>query len=110
MSHRIIPRVAEEGGKPEFVRFLVLLFIVAVGTVGGYKFLDCAARVPHTSNTLFVIGQTEWLPGEYRACLAFAKPDGSVASLNCEQFPDDSPEPTSLHTFPARYWGSDMTA
>jgi len=85
MSHRIISRVAEEGGKPEFVRFLVLLFIVTAGSIGGYKFLDNAGRVPHTSDTNFVIGQTEWLPGEYRECSAFAKPDGSIASLDCEQ-------------------------
>jgi hypothetical protein len=104
MSHRIILRVAEEGGKREFVKFLVLLFIVTAGSVGGYKFLDSAGRVPHASDTLFVIGQTEWPPGEYRECFAFAKPDGSVASLNCEQL-WDFPKPTSDHTFPTRYWG-----
>lgn len=104
VSHRIILRVAEEGGKPEFVRFLVLLFIVTVGSVGGYKFLDNAGRVPHTSDTNFVIGQTEWLAGEYRECLAFAKPDGSIASLDCEHL-SDFPKPSSFHTFPAKYWG-----
>jgi len=106
MAHRIILRVAEEGGKPEFVRFLLLLFIVTAGSVGGYKLLDNAGRVPHTSDTNFVIGQTEWLPGEYRECWAFAKPDGSVASLNCLQVLWDLPnKPTSPHTFPTRYWG-----
>lgn len=105
MSHRIILRVAEEGGKREFVRFLVLLFAVAAGSVGGYKFLDSAGRVLHTSDTNFVIGQTEWLPGEYRECSAFAKPDGSIASLDCEQLFWDFSKPTSLHMFPTRYWG-----
>ena len=104
ISHRIILLVAEEGGKPEFVRFLVLLFIVTAGSVGGYKFLDNAGRVPRTSDTNFVIGQTEWLPGEYRECSAFAKPDGSIASLDCEQLLD-LPKPTSLHMFPTRYLG-----
>ena len=96
--------MAEDGGKPDFVRFLMLLFIVAVGTVGGYKFLDSAGRVPHTSNTNFVIGQTEWLLGEYRECLALAKPDGAIAMLDCEHI-GDLPKPSSFHTFLTRYWG-----
>ena len=104
MAHRIILRVAEEGGKPGFVRFLVLLFIVIAGSIGGYKVLDSAGRAPHANDTNFVIGQTEWLPGEYRECSAFGKPDGSIASLDCEQLLD-FPKLTSLHMFPTRYWG-----
>jgi len=96
--------MAEEGGSRQFVRFLMLLLIVAAGAIGGYKLLDNAGRFPHTSSTNFVIGQTEWLLGEYRECWALAKPDGAIAMLDCEHI-SDLPKPSSFHTFLTRYWG-----
>jgi hypothetical protein len=59
--------VAEEGGKPEFVRFLVLLFIVAAGSVGGYKFLDVSNPILGSDTTAS--------KGPERLALAVPAPD-----------------------------------
>jgi len=96
--------MAGEGGAQGFIRFLLLLFIVGVGSIGGYRFLDNAGRFPHEVDTNFVIGETEWLTGEYRECWALARGDGNIAMLDCEHI-SDLVKPNNFHTFSTRYWG-----
>jgi hypothetical protein len=60
-------------------------------------------------DTSFVIGETEWLSGEYRECWAFAKPDGSIAMLDCEHI-SDFPQAKWFSHVSYQVLGSDTTA